>query len=992
MNHGLQQADAAAPASAPAEDRPRSGGPGRGDWATYRRLLGYVADQKLWFLLATLGFLCTAAGEVGFAWVLGLIVDALSYPLPAYAVVFPTMMLALALLRGAGSVAGEYTLSRISFRAIHAIRTELFDRLLLLPSAFYDHSARGHLVSRLTFTTAQLRDTTTDALKVLVADGLKVVVFLGAMVYQNWILTLAFFVVAPLVGLIVRYTSRRFRRLSARIQGSMGDVTHVAAEAVSGYREVRIFGGERHERGRFRAASEQNRRQNLKMALTKTTSAQCIQLLAAAALAALVCLVFWPRFGGGMTPGDLAGYLALAGALANPIKKLSDLNARLQRGLAAAEDIFSQLDHRPEEDAGAVDMARVRGEIRFENVSFGYGADRPLVLRDVSLNLAPGQTVALVGRSGTGKTTLASLVARFYEPTSGRILLDGKPLASYRLACLRRQIALVTQEVTLFNDTLANNIAYGGLAGANKKAIDDAVRRAQAERFIKELPDGIDTRVGDGGVLLSGGQRQRVAIARALLKDAPVLILDEATSSLDAASEQKVQAALEEVMRGRTTIVIAHRLSTVENADVIAVVEDGSIVETGDHATLMAAGGAYAALYKSQFQTAAAKTAPAAKKPRRPAMPPVAATLAPLVRGWYEGRFWPRLLRPLGALFAWLAGRRRRRYLTGRATPWRAPVPVVVVGNITAGGTGKTPLVIWLAEWLAARGRKPGVVARGYGGRASYPLLVTARTPAARCGDEAAMIARRANCPVAVDPNRARAVRALLASADVDIVLADDGLQHYALARDVEIAVLDGQRGVGNGLCLPAGPLREPVARLGACDWVVANGAATSVVAEEHVMVAEASAVVNVASGERVPVDTFVRDFGGNDGVAAIAGVGNPARFQATLAAIGLAPPLRAFPDHYRFTLADVALPDAAAVLMTEKDAEKLRTLGPPPNCWYVEIAMRFTEAVDGPLETLFAAKGVALSTAGGEAVADAGAATEASAETGASANASASG
>ena len=949
------------PAAAPKAKTPAKRRTVINDWATYSRLLGYVAGQKRWFALAVVGFLCAAVGEMGFAKVLGLIVDAVSAPMPAHMWLFPAMMLGLAILRAFGSVAGEYTLSRISLRAIHMIRSQLFERLLVLPSRFYDKSTQGHLVSRMTFTTGQLRDTTADALKVVVADGLKVVAFLGFMLYQNWALTLAFFVVMPLMGCMVRFASRRFRSLSKRIQRSMGDVTHVTSEAVSGYREMRIFGGQKYERDRFGAASDQNRRQNLKMAVTKSTSVQVIQFLAAAALAALVCLVFQPGIGGDMTPGDLVTYLGIAGALANPIKKLSEVTERLQRGLSAADEIFAQLDERAEQDAGTLAVDRVRGEIRFENVSFGYGADRPPVLRDVSLTVQPGQTVALVGRSGAGKTTLASLIARFYEPSNGCIRLDGVPLPDYRLSCLRRQIALVTQNVTLFNDTLANNIAYGGLASADQAAIAAAVERAHAKGFVENLPDGLATIVGDNGVLLSGGQRQRVAIARALLKDAPVLILDEATSSLDAVSEARVQAALEEVMRGRTTIVIAHRLSTVERADVIAVVEDGAIVESGDHASLMAAAGPYAKLYESQFkQDRGAAAAP--RKKKRPAKAlPVATTFEPLVRGWYDGRFWPRLLWPLGALFAWFAGRRRRRFLRGTAAAWRASVPVVVVGNITVGGTGKTPLVIWLARWLAERGRKPGVVSRGYGGKASYPLLVNRKTPAARCGDEAAMIARRAGCPVAVDPNRPRAVRALLASADVDIVLADDGLQHYALARDVEIAVVDGQRGVGNGLCLPAGPLREPVSRLRDCDWVVANGAAPGVVANESVMVAAPLALVNLATGERSSPEDFVQRAGVVEGTVAIAGVGNPARFQATLAGMGLAPTLVAFPDHHRLTVADVARPEAAAVVMTEKDAEKLRDSDPPSNCWYLEIEMRFVAPVDETLGRLFAARGIEI-------------------------------
>ena len=923
-----------------------------GDWAIYRRLLGYVADHKRWFLVAAVGFAFAAGGEVGFAWVFGRVVDALSDPKLHYVWMFPLAMLALAVPRALGTVAGEYALSKVALHAIHVIRRQLFDKLLFLPSAFYDKSAQGALVNRMTFTAGQLRDTTTDSLKVLVADGLKVMAYLGAMFYINWLLTLTFAVVGWLVGVIVRFASKRFRRLSTRIQDSMGDVTHVASEAVSGYREVKIFGGEGYERQRFLAASEQNRRLNLKMAATKASSAQLIQLLAAAALSALVCLVFVP-LGEEMSPGTLATYLGIAGALANPIKKLSDVNARLQRGLAAAEDIFAQLDQPPEQDAGELDVDRVAGELRFENVSFAYG-DRPAVLRDVSLTIAPGQTVALVGRSGAGKTTLASLIARFYVPTSGRILLDGKPLQSYRLSCLRRQIALVTQNVTLFNDTLANNIAYGGLADASAEHVQEAVRRAQAQAFVDELPQRLDTVVGDDGVLLSGGQRQRVAIARALLKDAPILILDEATSSLDAVSEKQVQAALEEVMHGRTTVVIAHRLSTIERADVIAVVEDGSVVETGDHQSLMAAGGAYAELYRSQFEEAGSDAAAAA--PVLQPTPIPAAALSPLVRAWYDARLWPWLLMPAAALFAWFARRRRRRFLQGRSRCWQAPVPVVVVGNVTVGGTGKTPLVVWLARWLAERGVRPGVVSRGYGGKADYPLPVAATTPASECGDEAALIARRCRCPVVVDPNRVRAVQTLLATCEVDVVIADDGLQHYALGRSVEVAVIDGFRGVGNGLCLPAGPLREPVERLLDCDWVVANGIRTGLAEGESVMTAQATAFVNVATGERLAVADFAAS---RRPIAAVAGIGNPRRFEATLASIGIKTPVRAFPDHHRFSLADLDVAAGTTLVVTEKDAEKIRALGTVRHCWYLEIDMRFLEPVDERLRDILRKGGV---------------------------------
>ena len=952
------------PETWPADGSPRPERP-TSDWQTYRRLFGYVTDQLGWFLLALLGFLLTAAGEVGFVRVFGIIIDEVEYPMPAYIWQFPLLMLGLALTRAFGTVTGEYTLARVSFRAVHVIRAQLFERLLLLPSKFYDESARGQLVSRLTFTTAQLRDTTTDALKIVISDGLKVIVCLGAMFISNWMLTLIFLVVSPFVGLIVRYASRRFRRLSTRIQSSMGDVTHVAAEAVAGYREVKIFQGESYERMRFGAASERNRRQNLKMTATKASSAQVIQCIVAAALAVLVGLIFRPDIGGGMSPGDLAAYLGFAGLLANPIKKLSDVNARLQRGLAAATEIFEQLDVPAEADAGDIDVDRVAGDIAFEHVSFAYDPSRPAVLDDVSFTIRAGQTVALVGKSGAGKSTLASLIARFYEPTSGRILLDGKPLNEYRLASLRRQIALVSQDVTLFNDTLASNIAYGGLADAGRDAIATAARRAHADEFIRAMPRGLDTVVGDDGVLLSGGQRQRVAIARALLKDAPVLILDEATSSLDAHSERHVQAALEEVMRGRTTILIAHRLSTVEKADVIAVVEDGAVIETGAHEDLMAAGGVYADLYRSQFDNGNRPPQPAPRRRVAANLPIPTPPFRGIVDAWYGGRFWPRLLMPIAAVFAWFAGRRRRRFLTGRAGAWRAPVPVIVVGNVTVGGTGKTPLVIWLARWLKGRGLAVGVVSRGYGGRASYPLVVDAMTPATQCGDEAGMIARRAGCPVVVDPDRPRAVRQLLGTAEVDVVVADDGLQHYALQRDVEIAVVDGARGVGNGLCLPAGPLREPVSRLRDCHWVVANGSACGLAEQESVMAAEAAAFVNLATGERVEPDDFEARV---DRVVALAGIGNPRRFQATLDAIGLDATVRAFPDHHVFSAEDVPVAGEGQVVVTEKDGEKLKAFDASviSHCWYLEIDVAFAEPVDDFLAGLLAERGVFPRTATG--------------------------
>jgi ATP-binding cassette, subfamily B, bacterial MsbA len=758
------------------------------------------------------------------------------------------LIIAAAAVRGFGEILGELLLSRISFGVVHRIRTQLFDQLLLMPSAYFDASTQGHLVSRLTYNVGQLRDTGTDALKTLIQDGAKVLIYLGYMIFLSWKLTLIFAATAPLVGFVVIYASRRFRRISRRIQNSMGDVTHVASEAVSGYRVVRIFGGEAYERARFYRSSDSNQRQNLKMVATKVTSTQVIQIFVAGALALLIALLLQPEVAGDLTTGQIVTLLGLAGMLARPIRKLTEVNARLQRGLAAAEDIFGQMDQPLERDGGQRDVERVAGRLEFRGVSFAYERSKGPVLHDIDLVIEPGQTVALVGRSGSGKSTLASLIPRFYDPEQGTILLDGEPLDSYRLASLRRQIALVTQQVTLFNDTLERNIAYGALADADAAAVRSAVERAHADSFIDELPDGLQTLVGDDGVLLSGGQRQRIAIARALLKNAPVLVLDEATSALDTESERHIQAALEEVMRGRTTLVIAHRLSTVERADRIVVMEGGRIIESGSHAELLARQGAYAALYDAQFSEAASREGPRpaghepAQAPSASSVPaaPVARLAgrwpgAPriggrLVDAWYSGARWVRLLSPLGWLFGKVVARRRSAYLSGRRGVWRAPVPVVVVGNVTVGGTGKTPLVIWLARHLQALGHRPGIVSRGYGGQGDAigggaPQAVTPTSDAARVGDEPVLIAARTGCPVWVGRDRVAAVRQMLAEADCSVIIADDGLQHYALGRDVEIAVIDGQRLFGNGLCLPAGPLREPVGRLAAVDWLVSNGA-----------------------------------------------------------------------------------------------------------------------------------------------------------------------
>ncbi len=927
-----------------------------GDWATYKRLLGYVRPYWALFAIAVLGFLVGSGAEAYFVNLFGALVDDWDAGAARAAFFIPLAMLGAAVVRGLGEVVGEMLLSQVSFTVVHNLRMALFEQLLHMPSRYFDASSQGRLVSRITFNVAQLRDTGTDALKTIIQDGGKVIVFLGCMLYLNWALTLIFVAAVPVVAVVVLYASRRFRGIAKRIQNAMGDVTHVASEAIAGYRVVRVFGGEDSERRRFERASRANRRRNLKMVVTKAASTQVVQILVVAAVALLIATLARPDMAHGLSTGDLVVFLGLAGMLARPIRKLTEVNARLQKGLAAAEDVFSQLDAPVERDQGRLPIDRADGRIEFRGVSFSYSDDQGPALSDINLVVEPGQTVALVGRSGSGKSTLASLIPRFYEADSGEVRLDGRAVQDYDQASLRRQIALVTQQVNLFNDTVAANIAYGALAGADPAALDDAVRRAHAQDFIAALPKGMNTLVGDDGVLLSGGQRQRIAIARALLKDAPILILDEATSALDSESERHIHAALEEAMQGRTTLVIAHRLSTVENADLIYVLDDGRIVEQGRHDALMAMGGLYAQLYDAHADSGGngAPSPVPAPQSRRPGGDGSGALA--LAKGWYEGAWWTRLLAPLAWLWRRAAERRRG---VGQSGAWRAPVPVIVVGNVTVGGTGKTPLVIWLVRWLQQRGLRPGVASRGYGGKGNRSPLVVPSVGAdpSRCGDEPVLIAAQTDCPVVVCRNRVKAVQTLLRIGDVDVVVTDDGLQHYALARDVEIAVVDGHRGLGNGRLLPAGPLREPAERLKQVDWVVTNSRACSAVPEASLMRMRAVAFINLGTGESLPPADFAA---GHEWAHAVAGISNPDRFASLLDELGLRAELHAFADHHRFTGAEIAYEDGAPVVCTDKDAVKLSRLAVPlGHCWRLQVAAEIDASGEERLHTVLTRRGI---------------------------------
>jgi len=569
----------------------------------YRRLLTYVYPYWKLFLLAVVGMAFYASTDAGFAAVMQPLMDeGFVNKDPDSIKWLPLIILGVFVARGISGFFATFFMAWVARSVIHDLRKIMFTQLLRLPINFYDTSSSGSLLSKLLYDVEQLAQASSVVITVLVRDSLTVIFLLGWMMYISFTLTIVFLVIAPVITILVVLISQRFRKLSRRIQNSVGDVSHIAQETIEANREIKIFGGQKHESTLFDEINSYNRRQHLKLAATNAFTTPFLQLLVAGALSVIVYMATLPEMRDVITPGTFASFITAMVLLMQPIKRLTSINASLQQGIAAAQSVFEFIDHEQEKDTGHKTLERVRGEVVFRDVSFAYSADKETVLKKINLTIEPGQTVAFVGRSGAGKTTLVSLLPRFYDATSGVITLDGQAIQEVSLDSLRSQIALVSQHVTLFNETVAHNIAYGSLEASNAADVERAAKAAHAWDFIEKMPEGINTMVGENGVMLSGGQRQRLAIARALLKDAPVLILDEATSALDNESERNIQAALKSLMKDRTTLVIAHRLSTIEHADMIVVMDNGSIVETGRHQDLLDSNGHYAQLYNMQFK------------------------------------------------------------------------------------------------------------------------------------------------------------------------------------------------------------------------------------------------------------------------------------------------------------------------------------------------------------------------------------------------------
>lgn len=570
-------------------------------WQTFKRLWPMISPFRWGLMLAAICLIINAAADTSLISLLKPLLDeGFGKSDRSILLKMPFIVIGLIVARGIANYISAYSLSWVAGKIVMNMRQKLFVHLLNSPVSFYDENSTGRLLSRITYDSEQVAASSSDALIVVVRESAYLLGLFSIMFYNSWQLSMVLLIIFPIVGLIIRFVSKYFRRLSKNIQNSMGNVTSSAEQMLKGHKEVLIFGAQEVEDANFREVSNHIRRQGMKMVSVSAMITPLMQIIASFALAIILFMAGRPEFTD-ITPGEFTVVFSAMVALMKPLKELTNVNAQFQRGMAACQTLFQLLDSPVEQDKGTLEIDRAKGNIEFKHVSFTYPTRDVPALRDISFRIDAGKTIALVGRSGSGKSTIASLLTRFYDVTDGEITLDGHNINDYTLRSLRNQIGLVSQNVHLFHDTIANNITYGRPNDYSREQIEEAARLAHAMDFIENMDKGLDTIIGENGVLLSGGQRQRIAIARALLRDNPILILDEATSALDTESERAIQSALDALRKNRTSIVVAHRLSTIENADEILVIQDGRILERGDHATLLAKKGAYTQLHQMQF-------------------------------------------------------------------------------------------------------------------------------------------------------------------------------------------------------------------------------------------------------------------------------------------------------------------------------------------------------------------------------------------------------
>ena len=912
-----------------------------------RRVLGYTYRYRWSFLISVIGFISFAAADIAAVDWLRRIISYIDSDDESLNTLLAMSLIFIAIGRGLGFFIGNYFMSRVGFGIVHDLRAELFQKLHDLPKSYFDANQSGQLINRITFTTTQVSGAASNAVKTFVREGF---LLIGLFVYLsilNFKLTILLVGTAPLIALIVYVAGKRLKKLATKIQTAMGDVTHIASEAVDGHVEIKSFNAESYENKRFLEANASNKNQNLKLEATGNLATPIIQILVSISLALVAYFALGSQLGISLDAETFVAFFTAAGLMAKPIRQLSNINIIVQKGLAAANEIFDQLDQQNEDNSGDIDSL-ILGDIDFKNVSFSYNTGG-LIIDNISFSIAKNETIAIVGKSGSGKSTIANLIPRFYNHTSGDILIDGISVNEYSLQHLRSSISIVNQSPSLFNDTIAKNIAYGDDEIDVEKLKESAVQAGCIE-FIESLPEGFESEIGDDGVLLSGGQRQRLAIARAFYKDSPIIILDEATSSLDTESELIVQEALEKLITNRTTIVIAHRLSTIENASRIIVLDNGVISETGTHSELLDNKGIYQSLYKNKFEDSPKKKSKAPKSSQL-YIPEFEDEYnsSIVIDSWYKKSLWLYLLLPFSLVFSYLTNRRRRKFVKSKKLSYKSDIPLIVVGNLTIGGTGKTPLVAYIASELLKKGYKPGLVSRGYGGKFRETLHVTNDTPVKQTGDEAQILSKL-NLPFYIDKNRVRAIKTLEENHDCDVIISDDGLQHYNMNRDIEIVVIDGKRRFGNNLTFPAGPLRESKTRLSSVDFIVNNSGPTQ--EDEHLMNISPAKFVHLKSGKSYPIEKWPM----HKQVHAVAGLGNPGRFFDLLARLGFEIIRHPFPDHHNFDESNIFYLDHLPIIMTEKDASKCRSFD-NNKIWYLtieaDVSDKFIEELDSKLKTL---------------------------------------
>ena len=912
-----------------------------------RRVLGYTYRYRWSFLISVIGFISFAAADIAAVDWLRRIISYIDSDDESLNTLLAMSLIFIAIGRGLGFFIGNYFMSRVGFGIVHDLRAELFQKLHDLPKSYFDANQSGQLINRITFTTTQVSGAASNAVKTFVREGF---LLIGLFVYLsilNFKLTILLVGTAPLIALIVYVAGKRLKKLATKIQTAMGDVTHIASEAVDGHVEIKSFNAESYENKRFLEANASNKNQNLKLEATGNLATPIIQILVSISLALVAYFALGSQLGISLDAETFVAFFTAAGLMAKPIRQLSNINIIVQKGLAAANEIFDQLDQKNEDNSGDIDSL-ILGDIDFKNISFSYNTGG-LIIDNISFSIAKNETIAIVGKSGSGKSTIANLIPRFYNHTSGDILIDGISVNEYSLQHLRSSISIVNQSPSLFNDTIAKNIAYGDDEIDVEKLKESAVQAGCIE-FIESLPEGFESEIGDDGVLLSGGQRQRLAIARAFYKDSPIIILDEATSSLDTESELIVQEALEKLITNRTTIVIAHRLSTIENASRIIVLDNGVISETGTHSELLDNKGIYQSLYKNKFEDSPKKKSKAPKSSQL-YIPEFEDEYnsSIVIDSWYKKSLWLYLLLPFSLVFSYLTNRRRRKFVKSKKLSYKSEIPLIVVGNLTIGGTGKTPLVAYIASELVKKGYKPGLVSRGYGGKFRETLHVTNDTPVKQTGDEAQILSKL-NLPFYIDKNRVRAIKTLEENHDCDVIISDDGLQHYNMNRDIEIVVIDGKRRFGNNLTFPAGPLRESKTRLSSVDFIVNNSGPTQ--EDEHLMNISPAKFVHLKSGKSYPIEKWPM----HKQVHAVAGLGNPGRFFDLLARLGFEIIRHPFPDHHNFDESNIFYLDHLPIIMTEKDASKCRSFD-NNKIWYLtieaDVSDKFIEELDSKLKTL---------------------------------------